>query len=233
MGPSVRTSVPSWRGCGRRTPSCGCSVMCSSARWPSGSPRRWAGSRGRLHRRPEGRARHSARGRLPSPGGQPGLVLPVGARRPVGPARTPGDAGNRGRPAVAQHHGRYGSPPITADLRAAGWQVSENTVAALMREQHLAARRKRRRRSTTRPGRAHPPAPDLIGRSFAAEALNRKWYGDGTEIATDEGKRYLDSVLDMGSRRIVGFALGEHHDAELAYAAWGIAVRGGKEAVAG
>ena len=53
----------------------------------------------------------------------------------------------------AEHEGKYGSPRITADLRDAGWRVSENTVAGLMREQGLAARRKRRRRSTTRPGR--------------------------------------------------------------------------------
>jgi putative transposase len=135
----------------------------------------------------------------------------------------------------AAHQGRYGSPRITADLREAGWKVSEHTVTELMREQGLVARPKRRRRSTTRPGRGHPPAPDLIGRQFAAEQLNRKWYGDGTEIATAEGKLYLDSVLDMGSRRIVGFAVGEHHDAALAYAAlaMAIAVRGGKEAVGG
>ena len=70
---------------------------------------------------------------------------------------------------------------------------------------------------------------------FAAEALNRKWYGDGTEIVTAEGKLVLDSVQDVASRRIVGFALGEHHDAELAQAAlaMAIAVRGGPEAVAG
>jgi transposase InsO family protein len=56
----------------------------------------------------------------------------------------------------------------------------------------------------------------------------------GTEIPTDEGKLFLDSVLDMGSRRIVGFAVGEHHDAELAYAAltMAVAIRGGKQAVA-
>jgi hypothetical protein len=52
------------------------------------------------------------------------------------------------------HEGKYGSPRITADLREEGWRVSENTVAALMREQHLAARRKKKRKSTTRPGRA-------------------------------------------------------------------------------
>jgi transposase InsO family protein len=135
----------------------------------------------------------------------------------------------------ARHQGRYGAPRITADLREAGERVSENTVAALMREQGLVARPKRRRKGTTRPGRSDRRAPDLIGRQFAAEGLNCKWYGDGTEIVTAEGKLYLDSVLDMGSRRIVGFALGEHHDAALAYAAlaMAIAVRGGAEAVAG
>jgi putative transposase len=135
----------------------------------------------------------------------------------------------------AAHHGRYGAPRITADLHEAGWRVSENTVAGLLREQGLAARPRRRRRSTTRPGRSDRRAPDLIGRQFAAEQLNRKWYGDGTEIPTDKGKLYLASVLDMASRRIVGFALGEHHDAALAQAAlaMAIAVRGGKEAVAG
>ena len=135
----------------------------------------------------------------------------------------------------AAHKGRYGAPRITADLREAGWRVSENTVAALLREKGLQARPKRCRKGSTRPGRGPWRASDLIGRDFAAEALNQKWYGDGTEIATAEGKLYLASVLDMPSRRIVGFALGEHHDAELAYAAlaMAIAVRGGKQAVGG
>jgi putative transposase len=130
----------------------------------------------------------------------------------------------------ALHEGKYGSPRLTADLRDAGWRVSENTVAALMREQGLAARRKRRRRSTTRPGRGRWRAPDLVKRDFPAATINQKWYGDGTEIPTGEGKLYLDSVLDMGSRRVLGFALGEHHDAELAYGAlaMAVAVRGGQ-----
>lgn len=133
----------------------------------------------------------------------------------------------------AKHHGTYGSPRITADLREAGWRVSENTVAGLMRELGLAARRRRRRKQTTRPGRGRWRAPDLIGREFGTDRLNHKWYGDGTEIPTDEGKLFLDSVLDMGSRRIVGFAVGEHHDADLATAAlqMAVAVRGGKDAL--
>ncbi len=124
----------------------------------------------------------------------------------------------------AAHHGKSGSPRITADLHEAGWRVSENTVAKLMREQGLAARANKRRKSTTRQGNGRWRAPDLIRRDFPAAAVNRKWYGDGTEIVTDEGKLYLDSVLDMGSRRIVGFALGEHHDAELAERALVMAV---------
>jgi putative transposase len=129
----------------------------------------------------------------------------------------------------AQRNGKDGSPRITAALRDAGWTVSENTVAALMREMGLAARRVKNRRATTRQGKGRWRAPDLVGRQFPAGGLNRKWYGDGTEIVTGEGKLYLDSVMDMASRRILGHALGEHHDSELAYGAlaMAVAVRGG------
>jgi putative transposase len=128
------------------------------------------------------------------------------------------------------HEGKYGSPRITDDLRDGGWRVSENTVAALMREQHLAARAKKQRRSTTRPGKGRWRAPDLVRRDFPAAKINQKWFGDGTEIPTDEGKLHLASVLDMGSRRVLGFALSEHHNAQLAYGAlaMAVAVRGGQ-----
>lgn len=135
----------------------------------------------------------------------------------------------------AAHHGKYGSPRITDDLREAGWRVSEKTVAAIMREQRLVARAKKRRKHTTRQGKGRWRAPDLIGRDFPAATVNQKWYGDGTEIITDEGKLHLASVLDMGSRRILGFALDEHDDAELAHAAlaMAVAVRGGRQAITG
>jgi putative transposase len=128
------------------------------------------------------------------------------------------------------HEGKYGSPRITADLRDAGWRVSANTVAALMHELGLAARRKKKRKATTRPGRGRWRAPDLVKRDFPAAGINRKWYGDGTEIPTGEGKLHLASVLDMGSRRVLGFSLSEHHDAQLAYGAlaMAVAVRGGQ-----
>jgi putative transposase len=136
----------------------------------------------------------------------------------------------------AQRQGRDGAPRITSALRDAGWPVSKNTVAGLMRELGLAARPGRKgRRGTTRPGKGRWRAPDLVGRKFAADRINRRWYGDGTEIITGEGKLHLDSVLDMGSRRILGHALGEHHDAELACGAlaMAVAVRGGSANVAG
>jgi transposase InsO family protein len=130
----------------------------------------------------------------------------------------------------AEHGGKRGSPMITADLRDAGWRVSQNTVAKLMAEQNLAARPRRRRKSTTRPGRGRWRAPDLVKRQFPAARLNHKWYGDGTEIPTDEGKLHLVSVMDAASRRIVGFTLSERHDAAAAYGALAMAitVRGGQ-----
>jgi putative transposase len=130
----------------------------------------------------------------------------------------------------AAHKGKRGSLMITADLRDLGWRVSKNTVAALMAEMGLAARPKKRRKGTTGPGKGRWRAPDLVRRDFPAAGINQKWYGDGTDIDTDEGKLYLDSVLDVGSRRVLGFALGEHHDADLAYGAlaMAVAVRGGQ-----
>jgi len=73
-----------------------------------------------------------------------------------------------------------------------------------MREQHLAARRTKKRKGTTRPAKNRWRAPDLVKRDFPAAQINKKWYGDGTEVPTDEGKLYLASVLDMASRRIPG-----------------------------
>ena len=128
------------------------------------------------------------------------------------------------------YEGKRGSPMITADLKDAGWRVSENTVAKLMAEQGLAARPKRRRRATTRPGRGRWRAPDLVRRQFPAQKINQKWYGDGTEIPADEGKLHLVSVMEAASRRILGFTLSERHDAAAAYGALAMAItmRGGQ-----
>jgi putative transposase len=129
-----------------------------------------------------------------------------------------------------RHRGRYGSPRITADLVEAGWKVSPNTVAGLMRELGLNARPRKKRKGSTRPDAGRWRAPDLVGRQFHASRPNQKWFGDGTEVPTGQGKLHLASVLDIFSRRVVGFAMSEHHDADLAYGAlaMAVAVRGGQ-----
>jgi putative transposase len=129
-----------------------------------------------------------------------------------------------------RRRGRYGSPRITADLVEAGWKVSPNTVAGLMRELGLSARPRRKRKGSTRPDGGRWRAPDLVGRQFHASRPDRTWFGDGTEVPTGQGKLHLTSVLDIFSRRVLGFAMSEHHDADLAYGAlaMAVAVRGGQ-----
>ena len=133
------------------------------------------------------------------------------------------------RALFVKHRGTYGSPRITAGLRELGWRVTEKTVASIMAEEALVARPRRRRRSLTREGKGRWRAPDLVGRKFSAEKANQRWFGDGTQIPTDEGSLYLSSVLDIRSRRVPGFCLSEHHDADWAYGAlaMAVAVRGG------
>jgi transposase InsO family protein len=124
--------------------------------------------------------------------------------------------------------GTYGSPRIAQDLREEGWRVSENTVAKRMAELGLAGRKPKKPRSLTRQGK-RPVAPDLVGRKFTAVAPDVLWVGDGTMIITDEGPLYLATVEDLFSRRLLGFAMSEHHDAALTVASlqMAVATRGG------
>jgi transposase InsO family protein len=133
----------------------------------------------------------------------------------------------------ARRHGRDGSPPITVRMRDAGWRISKNTVADSMRRQGLVARPRHRRNGLTKPDRRARKPPDLLKRDFAPPArINQRWASDLTEIGTDEGVLYLASILDLHSRRCAGFAMGAHHDADLAAAAvqTAIAIRGGNVA---
>src|SRR5665811_862373 len=94
----------------------------------------------------------------------------------------------------------YGSPRVHADLLAAGWTVSVNTVADSMRRQGLAGRKPKHSKGLTRQDRKAPKFPDLLKRDFTAPGPNVKWCGDITEIPTDEGKLYMATVLDLFSR---------------------------------
>jgi putative transposase len=129
----------------------------------------------------------------------------------------------------------HGSPRVHADLRAAGWTVSEKTVAKSMARQGLIARGKKRRKNLTRPDKRAVPFPDLVNRDFTVPAPNMTWVGDMTEIPTDEGKFYLSTAIDLFSRRLLGYATSCHPDAELAGQTikMAVAARGGTDQVAG
>ncbi|MFE5096953.1 IS3 family transposase [Streptomyces sp. NPDC056638] len=124
--------------------------------------------------------------------------------------------------------GTYGSPKVWRLLVRAGWRVSVNAVARLMAELGLAGRKVRRRRGLTRPSK-RPAAPDFVRRDFTADAPDQVWCGDMTEITTGEGKLYLATVIDLFSRCLPGYAMGERHDAELVVASLNTAAatRGG------
>jgi len=116
----------------------------------------------------------------------------------------------------------YGAPRVLQELRAEGLPTSQKRVARLMREAHLVARpRKGRRVVTTDSTHAEPIAPNLVARQFDVNgvAINRVWIGDITYVPTREGAVYLATVLDLGSRRCVGWAMRETMEVELVLSA--------------
>lgn len=119
----------------------------------------------------------------------------------------------------------YGSPRIHAALRRKGVRCSRKRVARLMRLDHIAARRARIYvpRTTQKDPNAIP-APNLLNRDFSSPAPDRKWVSDITYIDTAEGWLYLAAVLDLFSRRVVGWAMDEHMEASLVQQAWHMAV---------
>ena len=118
----------------------------------------------------------------------------------------------------------YGQPRMTHELRRRGRRVNHKRVERLMREHGIVGYRPRKRRSLTRQDADAPPIPDRLGRLFDPHAPDVAWVGDLTYIPTDEGWLYLASVLDLGSRRLIGYSMGEAHDADLAIAALETAV---------
>ena len=116
----------------------------------------------------------------------------------------------------ARSRRRYGSPRVMRALRKRGIRVGKKRVARLMREQALVARPKRRFRVTTNSDHRHPIAPNLLQRNFSASAPDRVWVGDITYIWTREGWMYLAVLIDVYSRRVVGWAMRPYLSRELA-----------------
>ncbi len=123
-------------------------------------------------------------------------------------------------------HGCYGSPRVHAQLVDDGWQVGVNTVAALMAAHNLTGRSSRQVRvQTTRRALVAAHIPDLVRRNFTAPAPNKVWCTDLTFIPTRQGWLYLVVIIDVHSRRVVGWAAAGHMRTDLVLAALTMAVQ--------
>lgn len=129
------------------------------------------------------------------------------------------------RMSFEQSKGRYGSPRIYEELRDQGIRCSRKRVARLMREMDLEARHKRKFKATTNSKHDHPVAPNLLNRQFQTDAPNQVWVADITYIRTFEGWLYLAAVMDLYSRKIVGWAMSERMTADLAISALKMAIK--------
>ena len=115
-----------------------------------------------------------------------------------------------------QHRGRYGSPRLHAALRAEGRGVSRGRVERLMRQHGIRATASRRSRPVTTDSRhGLPVAPNLLEQRFVASAPNQIWLADITYVPTGEGWLYLAAVLDLATRKVVGWAMRDHLRTEL------------------
>lgn len=112
---------------------------------------------------------------------------------------------------VSHQHSRgtYGTPRIQADLADEGERVSRQRIGRLMKAADLVARSKRKFRVTTKTSPHQPVAENLLNREFKADQPNQKWVTDITYLPTTEGWLYLATVMDLFSRKIVGWALHE------------------------
>jgi transposase InsO family protein len=125
-----------------------------------------------------------------------------------------------------ESHQTYGSPRVYQELRAQGQQVCENTVAKLMRENEIrSVVKKRFKIRTTESNHAHPVAPNRLDRCFDQPLPNQAWAADITYVRTAQGWLYLAAVIDLCSRKIVGWAMADHLRAELCLNALDMALR--------
>lgn len=111
--------------------------------------------------------------------------------------------------------GAYGEPRMTPELRERGWEVNHKRVERLMRVHGIVGVHKAPKVRTTIPAEDAPPVPDLVGRRFDPGRPDVTWIGDITYIPTGEGWLYLSSVLDLGSRRWLGYSMADHMRTEL------------------
>ena len=119
------------------------------------------------------------------------------------------------RALFAEFHGRYGAPRIHDELTKRGVHVSRKRVGRLMRESLLCAKSRRKFKATTDSNHALPVAPNLLEQRFDADRPNAVWVGDITYLRTRQGWMYLAVIVDLFSRKVVGWSLRERMSAEL------------------
>ena len=125
-----------------------------------------------------------------------------------------------------QHQGNYGAPRITEELRALGQRINGKRVERLMREMGLQAKQKRKfKPQTTVVDAQAMVSPDLLGQDFSASAPNQRWVGDITYLETATGFEYLATVIDLYSRRVVGWALSPTLETAIVIEAMDMALR--------
>jgi transposase InsO family protein len=147
-------------------------------------------------------------------------------RKPSARATANGELVAAIRRAHGDSGGRYGSPRVHAVLQAQGRGTSRGRIERLMRHYGIRAIMAPPRRVRTTDSRhTLPIAPNLVARDFTAAAPNRIWLADITYIPTDEGWLYLAAVMDLYSRKIVGWAMRDHLRTELASSALTMAIR--------
>jgi transposase InsO family protein len=132
---------------------------------------------------------------------------------------------DRIRVAHADSRRTYGRIRITDELCDSGMAVNEKRVGRLMRSDGIRAKAARKFKATTDSSHSQPVAPNTLDRDFLATAPNQKWVGDITYIWTNEGWLYLAVVIDLFSRRVVGWSLQERMTSELVCAAMRMAAR--------
>lgn len=130
------------------------------------------------------------------------------------------------RDTQSKHRGRYGRRRMTTEVsQAQGRPINHKRVARVMREHGLQSHKRRRFRVVTTDSKhAHPLAPNVLGRDFAATAPNQKWLADMTYVPTKEGWLYLALVLDLYARKLVGWAMSETMPQELTLNALNVAL---------
>jgi len=111
--------------------------------------------------------------------------------------------------------GAYGAPRVHAALRRRGHRISRRKVERIMRERDIRGVTRRKRRHLTKQDTKAAPAPDLVGRDFTAKRPGTKLVGDITYLPTIEGWWYLATVIDLATREVIGYAMADHHRAEL------------------